>query len=103
MRSLCFQVTVTLLALILAGGASAQEKLKLTGLLSASFAYSHQLGDLDAGGNLDDALGIDIGAGFRAGDHLAFLLGYEWQTNDDFDTHYFPLIGVPIMPRLLLG
>ena len=101
MRSLCLQVTVTLLALTLAGGASAQEKTKLTGLLSASFAYSHQMGDLDPGGNLDDGLGVDIGAGFQAGEYLAFLLGYEWQTNDDFDTHYFPLSVRAYSPVLL--
>jgi hypothetical protein len=101
MRSLCLQVTVTLLALTLAGAASAQEETELKGLLSVSFAHSYQMGDLDVGGNLDDGVGLDVAAGFQAGEHLAFLLGYEWQTNDDYDTHYFP-VSVRVYSPLLL-
>ncbi len=101
MRSLRFHVTVTLVTLTLAGAAAAQEEEQFKGLVSVGFAHSYQFSDLDVGGDLDDGVGIDVAAGFQAGKHLAFLVGYEWQTDDDFDTHYFPVTVRAYSPVLL--
>ncbi len=101
MRSLRFHVTVTLVTLTLAGAAAAQEEEQFKGLVSVGFAHSYQFSDLDVGGDLDDGVGIDVAAGFQAGKHLAFLVGYEWQTDDDFDTHYFPVTIRAYSPVLL--
>lgn len=95
------QLVLTLLGLLAAGAASAQDELELKGLLSARFAHAYQLSDLDIGGELDDSLGIDVAAGFQAGRYLAFQLGYEWQTDGDFDTHYFPVTVRAYSPVLL--
>lgn len=101
MRSLRLQLTVTILALTLAGAASAQNKTELRGLLSVRFAHASEMSDLDVGGKFDDSQGIDVAAGFRYGESLAFQLAYEWQTDNDFDTHYFPVTVRAYSPELL--
>jgi hypothetical protein len=80
--------------MLTAGSASAQSgdagELDLRGLLSVRFAHAYEMSDLDVGGKLGDSQGVDVAAGLRMGEHFAFQLGWEWQTDDDFDTHYFP-------------
>ena len=101
MRSLRLQLTVTILTLTLCGTASAQEQSEIRGLLSVRFAHAFEQSDLDAGDKFDDSQGIEIGAGFQPGERFAFLLGYEWQTDNDFDTHYFPVTVRAYSPALL--
>lgn len=101
MRSLRLQLTVTMLSLTLCGTASAQEQSEIRGLLSVRFAHAFEQSDLDAGDKFDDSQGIEIGAGFQPGERFAFLLGYEWQTDNDFDTHYFPVTVRAYSPPLL--
>ena len=96
---LCHRSRLALLGIFLAaslGGPSGTAlaaddgEFELRGLISARFANAWQQGSLDDGGDLDDSQGIDTAIGFRAGEYFAFSLGWEWQTDDDFDTHYFP-------------
>lgn len=101
MRSFRFQLIATFLALTLAGAASAQEESPLKGIISGSFANAYEFSDLDEGGDLDDSVGVDVAVGFQAGEYLAFQLGYEWQTDSGFDTHYFPAIVRGYSPVLL--
>jgi opacity protein-like surface antigen len=87
-----------------AATASAQDEgedaLELFGLFSARYAHAYEMSDLDVGGELDDSRGVDLAAGFRAGEYFAFQVGYEWQTDQDFDSHYFPLIFRGYSPAL---
>ena len=101
MRNLRLQLTVTILVLTLGGAASAQNQTELRGLLSVRFAHASELSEMDTGGKFNDGQGIDIAAGFRAGERFAFQLGYEWQTDDDFDTHYFPVTVRAYSPVLM--
>ena len=58
----------------------------------ASLMYAHSFQDTDLGGSsFDDGNGLDFRAGFQPGDWVAFTLGYQWQTDGDYDTHYFPI------------
>ena len=90
-----------MLAIALAGAATAQDETNLEGVLSLGFAYSSQQTELEYGGKLKDGVGIDLDAGFQAGEHFAFLLGYEWQTSADFDSFYFPVSVRAYSPLLL--
>jgi hypothetical protein len=101
MRNLCPLFVAMMLALTLAGTASARNQLELEGLLDVAFAASIQRTDLDSGGDLGNGVGLNVNAGLQAGEHLAFLVGYEWQTGDDYDTHYFPVTVRAYSPLLL--
>jgi hypothetical protein len=69
---------------------SGNEGLEIRGFASLMYARSFQDTDLD-GSSFDDGNGLDFRAGFQPGDWLAFTLGYQWQTDSDYDTHYFPV------------
>jgi hypothetical protein len=80
-----------LLALSLAGVAAAQEETKIKGLASVGYSHSFQTTSLDPGGSFNDGNGMDVLVGFQAGEYLAFLVGWQWQSESDFDTHFFPV------------
>jgi opacity protein-like surface antigen len=74
--------------------ASAQDgrtQTKITGLASAGYSHSFQDTDLNPGGSFNDGNGLDLQVGFQYGEYVAFTLGYHWQTESDYDTHFFPL------------
>ena len=101
MRNNSLLLGIAILTLTLAGTAKAQNGTGLQGILSLGLAYSSQETELEYGGKLGDGVGIDLDAGFQAGEHLAFLLGYEWQTSPDFDSFYFPFSVRAYSPLLL--
>jgi hypothetical protein len=109
MRSSCALFPFSLLALVLpalvllAGSATAQEPtgIEIQGILSGGYTHSFQDTDLSGGGSFNDGNGIEIEAGFQAGDYLVFLAGYQWQGESDYDTHFIPLSLRMLSPPLL--
>jgi hypothetical protein len=90
------------LAIVSAGTAAAQEgELQLKGLASVGYSHSFQSTFLDPGGSFSDGNGIDASVGFQAGEHVAFLVGWQWQGESDFDTHFIPVSIRGYSPPLL--
>lgn len=90
-RATVLRSLLVVVSIAWAGSAAAQDDdaIELRGLLSARFAHAYQMGEVGSV-DLGDSQGVDTAIGFSMGDHFAFQLGFEWQTDDDFDTYYFP-------------
>ncbi len=99
-RSAILAVPTMLLVLSLAGTAVAAE-LELAGIISAGYRHSFQNTSLTPGGSFSDGNGVDVQAGLQAGQYLAFLVGWHWQSESDFDTHFIPVSIRGYSPPLL--
>ena len=78
-------------ALTAPGAAVAQQGgLEVRGIASLMYAHSFQDTSLE-GNSFSDGNGLDFRAGFQPGDWVAFTLGYQWQSESDYDTHFFPV------------
>lgn len=82
--------------------APTSDELELRGILAVGYRHSFQDTKLPGGaGSFDDGNGSELSVGFQAGRYLAFLLSWEWQTGDDYDTHYVPFDVRMMSPSLL--
>ena len=98
---------VAALLLCLVAGAPASfaddynmKETRLQGIASGGYTHSFQDTSLK-GGSFDDGNGMDLLLGFQAGDYLAFQVGYQWQTQSDYDTHFFPVSVRCMSPSIL--
>jgi hypothetical protein len=91
--SLARALAAASLLAVVGGAAVAQEGEGIPIELLASVAYSHsfQDTDLDSGGSFSDGNGLDLNIGFQLGDHFLFGAGYQWQSESDYDIHFFPI------------
>jgi opacity protein-like surface antigen len=87
-------LVAALLVLSPAQPASAQDprQTKITGIVSGGYTHSFQDSDLNPGGSFSDGNGLDLLVGFQLGEYVAFMLGYQWQSESDYDTHFVPFV-----------
>ena len=96
------------LAFAISGAAFAQNRgeAPIQGLVSVGYAHAFQSSDLPVGGDLSDGNGLDFRAGFQVGDRYAFDVGYEFQIESDYESHFIPLgmrvYAPPLLERLHL-
>lgn len=81
----------------------------IQGFIGISATHAFQFSDLPVGvgggsDDLNDGNGADFRLGFQVGDRFAFDIGYEWQIESDFESHFIPfgmrVYAPPLLDRL---